>query len=353
MQASQSHIGAFWTQGVINDHNDIHSTHEAHTVKTFPSTNMFPPSAVSVHGSSFNIQKRSLTLAEAQQIFEAEKYTTALKFLAELDRVVTNGKLSAIAKSFGGIEVVWSQTLKSAAGRTRYSKTPGTFDTAMPIPIRKAAIDLASSIIDNEDKLLNTLAHEFCHLANLMISNVRNQPHGKSFKEWGAKVSSMFKHKNIHVTTNHSYTIDWKYIWACTLCPVKYQHHTRRIDPSRQLCRNCSGKLIQIKPVPGDISDPCDIKAARIIPYREYVEKWYLSTKQEKPGCKEEEIMIELAKRYDIEQKNHNASHKQGGKEELGSLETKEIAAIVISYDDESESDMEDADGYISCLVFD
>ena len=35
-----------------------------------------------------------------------------------------------------------------------------------------------------QDRLLNVLAHEYCHLANFMISNIRDNPHGKEFKEW-------------------------------------------------------------------------------------------------------------------------------------------------------------------------
>ena len=33
------------------------------------------------------------------------------------------------------------------------------------------------------DRLLKTLAHEFCHLACFIISDVREK-HGKIFKEW-------------------------------------------------------------------------------------------------------------------------------------------------------------------------
>ncbi|CAF9917372.1 MAG: hypothetical protein GOMPHAMPRED_001228 [Gomphillus americanus] len=152
---------------------------------------MFPPPMLPMHGNRFNTQERVLTLTQARQAFEAEKHTMARAFLAELDRVVTDGKLTAITRSSGGIEVAWRPTLKSVAGRAIwYRDTLRTFDTTtkpaklIPVHMRKAAIELALRIIDNEDKLLNVMAHEFCHLANMLISNVYDKAHGKSFKEW-------------------------------------------------------------------------------------------------------------------------------------------------------------------------
>lgn len=35
-----------------------------------------------------------------------------------------------------------------------------------------------------QDRLVNVIAHEYCHLANFMISGIKDSPHGKEFKEW-------------------------------------------------------------------------------------------------------------------------------------------------------------------------
>ena len=35
-----------------------------------------------------------------------------------------------------------------------------------------------------QERLLNVVAHEYCHLANFMISGIKDNPHGKEFKEW-------------------------------------------------------------------------------------------------------------------------------------------------------------------------
>ena len=36
----------------------------------------------------------------------------------------------------------------------------------------------------SQERLLNVIAHEYCHLANFMISGIKDNPHGKEFKEW-------------------------------------------------------------------------------------------------------------------------------------------------------------------------
>lgn len=39
------------------------------------------------------------------------------------------------------------------------------------------------------ERLVNVLAHEYCHLANFMISGIKNNPHGKEFKEWSVTLN--------------------------------------------------------------------------------------------------------------------------------------------------------------------
>ena len=36
----------------------------------------------------------------------------------------------------------------------------------------------------SQERLLNVVAHEYCHLANFMISGIKDNPHGKEFKAW-------------------------------------------------------------------------------------------------------------------------------------------------------------------------
>jgi len=118
-----------------------------------------------------------------------------------------------------------------------------------------ATIELAERIIDDEDRLINTMAHEYCHLANYMVMGVRDQPHGISFQVLGRKCKEALKDHpvyggRIEVTTRHSYKIDYKYVWTCVDCCQNYGRHSKSIDPSRHRCGKCKGLLQQIKPKP-------------------------------------------------------------------------------------------------------
>ena len=45
-------------------------------------------------------------------------------------------------------------------------------------------LKLRSNADGLQDRLVNVVAHEYCHLATFMISGVKDNPHGKEFKEW-------------------------------------------------------------------------------------------------------------------------------------------------------------------------
>lgn len=86
-----------------------------------------------------------------------------------------------------------------------------------------------------------------------MISNIRDQPHGASFKRWAALASAEFASRGIEVTTKHNYEISYKYAWQCSdadRCGVLYQRHSKSIDPGKQACGKCKGRLVQVRPVP-------------------------------------------------------------------------------------------------------
>ena len=161
-----------------------------------------------------------------------------------------------MAESAGGIKIVWSKKLNSTAGRANWKRealrtqnADGTFTTTYR---HHASIELAEKVIDDEERLHNVLAHEYCHLANFMISNIKNNPHGKEFKAWAAKTTELFEHLGIKVTTTHTYAITYKYIWACMNgdCGLEFKRHSKSIDPKRHSCGACKGKLVQVQPAP-------------------------------------------------------------------------------------------------------
>ncbi|KAK5937602.1 hypothetical protein PMZ80_010222 [Knufia obscura] len=240
----------------------------------------------------------------AKKAFDSEKETMATTLLLTLDKHITSSKISTMSASTGGIKVIWSKTLRSTAGRANWKRTV-TKASGSPVKGNPdslavdrqpgvvvshfASIELAEKIIDRPERLVNTLAHEFCHLANFMVSNVRDQPHGTSFKRWGQKVTSFLSSsvarkesgyrpewKACEVSTKHSYVVETKYLWVCagrpagtqrqTLtqrmlnieveredeegCGAEYGRHSRSIDIEKQRCGRCKGFLVQVRPAP-------------------------------------------------------------------------------------------------------
>lgn len=201
--------------------------------------------------------------AKARRLsFDNKKADFAQTFLAVLDNAVAEGKVTQIASSTGGVKISWSKTLQKTAGRAQWRGERIRDKDGRTVSIKHhASIELAERIIDDEYRLINTLAHEYCHLANYMVSNVHDQPHGASFKQWGLKCGAALKDHpvyggKINVTTKHSYKIDYKYVWSCVGCGQTYGRHSKSIDTTRSRCgdKSCSGRLEQIKPKPRNIS---------------------------------------------------------------------------------------------------
>lgn len=63
-------------------------------------------------------------------------------------------------------------------------------------------------------------------------------------------MSDAFAHRNVHVTTRHSYEISYKYVWTCAGCGYEFKRHSRSIDTGRHSCGKCRGKLVQTRPKP-------------------------------------------------------------------------------------------------------
>ena len=110
---------------------------------------------------------------EARRAFDEAKDALARDFLAELDDRITHGRLGKLTAASGGLRTKWSNTLQTTAGRAHWRcKTVTTArqggeeeEGAGREQQHEAHIELASKVLTNEADLLNTVAHEFCHLA--------------------------------------------------------------------------------------------------------------------------------------------------------------------------------------------
>ena len=253
-------IDAFWSQETINDWNDqcspkkpprtpgrngLLTLDEEDGISTSPAT------------SPRKSPTKSPSKKERQAVkaFNAEKASLAQGFLADLDAKITNSRITNLAASTGGINIIWSKKLSSTAGRANWRREAvrhRNADCTISETTHRhhASIELAEKVIDCEDRLINVLAHEYCHLANFMISGVKDQPHGKEFKAGAAQVTRAFGDRGVEVTTKHGYDITYKYIWACDDCDLEYKRHSKSIDPAKHSCGVCKGRLVQILPAP-------------------------------------------------------------------------------------------------------
>lgn len=274
---------AFWSQETTNDWVDQHSPSKLEQLlrefedsddeqsrdKSFD----IMPRSRSVKGEkqpkppSKTAQKKAeaehkKALLARKKSFDDKKASLAYDFLKVLDNAVADGQVQEMAKETGGVHIVWSKTLQTTAGRATWKRVRITGDGGHDIgkPTKHhATIELAERIIDNEDRLINTLAHEYCHLANNMISKVYNNPHGTSFKQWGLRCKQALQDHPVYagrveVTTKHNYKIEYKYVWTCVDCAQNYGRHSKSIDPTKSRCGKCRGILQQIKPKPRNVS---------------------------------------------------------------------------------------------------
>ncbi|KAF8866178.1 hypothetical protein BDZ45DRAFT_668030 [Acephala macrosclerotiorum] len=308
-------IDTFWQQDVINDWIDEYSP------KKLPGKSK---------SNLLSSPKKSPVKADrvakaAKKAFSERKHEIAESFLKELDDKITNGQISKLSASTGGVKINWSKKLNTTAGRANWKRetlrscVKLADGTSAPLTHRHhAAIELAEKVIDDEDRLLNVIAHEFCHLANFMVSNIKTNPHGKEFKAWASKVSGMFGERGIEVTTKHSYEIDYKYIWECENCGIEFKRHSKSIDPKRHQCGSCKSKLVQTKPTPKAGTGEGGEK--KVNEYQVFMRENMKKVKEENPGSPQKEIMGLVGKKY----KEFKAS-KLGGSKTFETVEVDEI----------------------------
>ncbi|PBP18745.1 sprT family metallopeptidase [Diplocarpon rosae] len=285
-------MDSFWQQDMVNDWNDEYSPQKFLQPKSNPLLKeQFSPRKIPT--------KQDQVVRNVKKAFSASKHALAESFLVELDNKLTNGEIAKLAAPTGGVRITWSKKLNTTAGRANWRretiKSSSASEDGKPIHRHHAAIELAEKVIDDEERLLNVLAHEFCHLANFMISNIRTNPHGKEFKAWAAKCSRHFGHRGIEVTTKHRYAIDYKYVWECISCSTEFKRHSKSIDPARHLCGRCKSKLVQTKPVPR--AKAGTTKASE---YQVFVRENMKRLREENPGSPQKDLMGLVGKEYQI-----------------------------------------------------
>ncbi|KAK3689786.1 SprT-like family-domain-containing protein [Podospora appendiculata] len=309
----------FWSRDFVDEWNDEHSPRK----QLFPDAKSpaKPPTAKKAGPSKLP----AAAAKEAKRAFQEAKHDIAEAFLRELDTVITNGQLATLSASTGGIKLNWTNKLNTTAGRANWkretvrtvSKPPaGTSGMVPPSTVvthkHHASIELAEKVIDDEHRLLNVMAHEFCHLANFMVSGITTNPHGREFKAWAAKCSAAFgRSRGIDVTTKHSYDIDFKYVWTCDACAMEFKRHSKSIHPERHRCGSCKGELKQTKPVPR-------ANGGKRSEYQDFMKEQMHVVKEENPGSPQKDIMKLVASRWALKGGKSSASSSRLGTPEEG-----------------------------------
>jgi predicted SprT family Zn-dependent metalloprotease len=210
-----------------------------------------------------------------------------------------SGKLAAATTSTGGIKLIWSTKLRTAAGRAHWTRVKRPLGGQGQHDLK---IELSTRIITSEEKMRDTLAHELCHCATWVIDDNPNANHGKQFKEWyhllsffqvnvgrGSRITHAFP--DIEVTTKHAYEIEYKFMYTCSnaSCGLDFGRQ-KKIDLNRLVCGACKSRLFQTKGSTG--------KENRANPFGEFVRGNFADVKRENPGSVHKEIMGVLSRMY-------------------------------------------------------
>ena len=298
-------MDSFWRQDVVNDWNDEYSPRKAPKAQPRPLVSLDQSSSDVLSSPAKAKANQAREERAAKKAWAARKDKIAQDFYLELDEELASGQISRLAKSTGGVKIVWSSRLKTTAGMAKCKKVqmprpiPAFDDDLPPRYEYHATIELADKVVTNEEQLLNTLAHEFCHLCTIMIDGVFDKPHGEVFKRWAMACTALFRARGVKVTTKHTYEIVYKFVWVCTGCGLEYNRHSKSINPVKQGCGTCKGNLVQTKPAPRSAG------ASKPSMYQTFVKDNMKKVREENPGSPQKDIMRLLGQKYQ-EQKASN-----------------------------------------------
>jgi hypothetical protein len=136
------------------------------------------------------------------------------------------------------------------------------------------------------ERMYDTLAHEFAHLAVWAISRDKNDVHGPLFKHWNKAVKLAFPQHNIALGRTHSYEIEYKFEFKCQTpnCFYIWKTHSKPRDIENRRCPYCrEGILLQIKPVPRATTG--------LTEYNRFTKANMARIKQQNPGSPMKQLM--------------------------------------------------------------
>ncbi|KAK9815879.1 hypothetical protein WJX72_011199 [[Myrmecia] bisecta] len=220
--------------------------------------------------------------------FKKQRQALAHALFHRFNATVFDGQLPT------DLEINWNAHLKTTAGLTRYTRE-------LPSELfgetqYSARVELSIKVLDSSDKLERTLCHELCHVAAWLLDHSAKPPHGAVFKRWAA--AAMRAHPHLRITTCHNYEIHAPFQWQCTrpTCARVYKRHSKSIDPAKQGCGMCKGKLV---PLGKFNPDGTPAKARPANAYSLFIKDNFASAKKAcPPGTPHGEVMKKLATQW-------------------------------------------------------
>ncbi|KAL5535156.1 hypothetical protein ACEPAF_3250 [Sanghuangporus sanghuang] len=180
---------------------------------------------------------KSKTKRKTKKVLHQEKQAHLAAYAQTLfDELNTSVFMNRLPKD---TPLIWNNRLLATAGRAKWHRDSKGVVTTY--------IELATKVLDCEDRIRNTLSHEMCHLACWVINCNPKENHGGVWRGWVEEV--MLKRPDIFITTKHSYDISYKYEWQCQTptCKKIYGRFSKSINPAESICGACKvGELIPL-----------------------------------------------------------------------------------------------------------
>ena len=80
------------------------------------------------------------------------------------------------------------------------------------------SLKLSLKILNTAERLYHTFLHELCHVANVLIDNVRKAGHGPAWQHWTNKASRVFPNIDKITRLNKKVRVKYRYVYSCERC---------------------------------------------------------------------------------------------------------------------------------------
>lgn len=178
--------------------------------------------------------------------FLHERREFARQLVDELDERLTQGRIRRMTAFTGGVQIVWQKTVWHG-GVQCFGLTHALGNGNEGY----AQISLSEVLLDDEIRLRDTVAHEFCHVAEMLIHRTKTE-HGVIWWLWARGCEEKMAYRGIEIDEPARWLENFEYIWTCTgRCGQEIGSHFSVLsNVVEYTCTNCGGAMVRTNPVP-------------------------------------------------------------------------------------------------------